>query len=93
MSERKLLELLQTQAKLLAGMSSAQLATERIVLALIETHPDKPALLARIHAQLEINAVSDLYAAQQAELVEAGEQQRDRLLRSIHAICKVDGET
>src|SRR4051812_34417262 len=52
MKEREVLELLQTQAKLLAGMSAAQLALERVVLALIETHPDKPALLARIQAQL-----------------------------------------
>jgi hypothetical protein len=87
MSQASLVQLLQAQAKLLSGMSAAQLTLEKIVLALIETHPDKAALLSRIESSLELDTVVDLFQAQQPELEQAGDQQRRRLLNLVRRSC------
>jgi hypothetical protein len=87
MNDNDLLDLIKQQAKVLAEISAAHLALERVVYALIESHPDRPVLRARIDAQMEMDAVSDLYQPLHPELEQAGEKQRDRVMRVVRRIC------
>ena len=87
MTENELLDLIKQQARVLAEVSAAHLVLERVVYALIESHPDKRGLLSRIDAHIEMDAVSDLYQALHPELEQAGEKQRDRVMRAVRRIC------
>jgi hypothetical protein len=87
MTDDKLLELLAAQATVLAAIASGQMALERVVFALIETHPDKHSLLHRVESQLEADAVDDLSRAQEPEQEQAALQQRARMLARVRRLC------
>jgi hypothetical protein len=83
----KIVGLLASQADLFASMATGHRALERLVLALVETHPQRAAVLQRLRAHQEIDIVTDLYENDLPEISVADEKQRERLLEAVQRLC------
>jgi hypothetical protein len=66
------LQLQETQSELLANLSASHSALERLVLALIDSHPDKAAVLARFEQSIDADTIRHLYGPDSSRVCEAG---------------------
>ena len=73
------------------GISHASLllALERVVLALVATHPDKRSLLAVIEKSFEMGEVDELNQPIAEELLTAYQAKRKRLMEAIESVCQL----
>ena len=85
--EGKLFGLLAQHTIDLGKIGTAHLALEKLVLALVEAHPAKAALLARFTEYLEADSAIDLPGKTRPEVSAAADAQRERLMRAVQQIC------
>jgi hypothetical protein len=70
------------------AQSGALLALERVVMALIATHPDRESLLVLIEKSFEIGAVDELNQPIDEQLLAAYQAKRDRLKTAIESVSR-----
>jgi hypothetical protein len=87
MNDLKLMNLLQENMALMVSLTASHRALERVVMALVDTHPNKPALLARLKKHFEVDVVSDLYEPMTPPEEQAYTHARARLLTAVRAVC------